>query len=272
MVASREIRSVILERVAEICHRLPPDTVESICERLERLGSSTDRTGVSAELAGISEPSLRAELGDVSSKWLEANPGSTLREFAALLRGASAADRATRARQDLELVWTGPSPHNSAFRRTEQALIEVIEAARDELWIVSFASYKVPAISSALLAAALRGVTIRLVLESKEESDGKLTFSALQGLGRALAEKASVYVWPQGRRPADESGGQGALHAKCAVADGEILFVSSANLTEYAMKLNMEMGVLVRGSALPRRTTDHLNWLVESGTLQPTSG
>lgn len=136
---------------------------------------------------------------------------------------------------------------------------------------MSFASYKVPAISVALLAASRRGVRIRLVLESKEASDGKVTFSALKGLGSNLAESASVYLWPRDRRPTDDSGGQGALHAKCAVADSEIFFVSSANLTEYAMTLNMEMGVLIRGSALPQRTSDHLNWLVESGVLQLTT-
>ncbi len=268
MPESATVERETLERIASLCHRLPTVVVESICEKITRSTAGAVDVFESALLTGISEPTVRAEVGDLLSKWLTVHPESNAREFAHLLRGAAAAEGASRSRQDLELVWTGPAPANSSFRKTEQALLEVIDAARSELWIVSFASYKVPAISAALLAAAKRGVRIRLVLESKEESDGKLTFSALRGLGSSLAECASVYLWPRERRPSAESGAQGALHAKCAVADSEILFVSSANLTEYAMTLNMEMGVLIRGSALPERTSHHLDWLVETGVLQ----
>ena len=144
--------------------------------------------------------------------------------------------------------------------------------ACEEFWVVSFASYKVPEIGSALLRAAERGILIRLVLESNEDSEGALTLSALKGLGSSLADRSTVYIWPRNRRPSDESDRRGVLHAKCAVADGEVLFVSSANLTGDAMTLNMEMGVLIRGSALPQRTADHLSWLVENEILQPTEG
>jgi phosphatidylserine/phosphatidylglycerophosphate/cardiolipin synthase-like enzyme len=61
----------------------------------------------------------------------------------------------------------------------------------------------------------------------------------------------------------------GSLHAKCAVADRRVLFVSSANLTEYALKLNMELGLLVRGGDLPGRAIGHLRRLVEEGVLVP---
>jgi phosphatidylserine/phosphatidylglycerophosphate/cardiolipin synthase-like enzyme len=262
------VKAEILERVAVLCHRLPAEVVESVCWKFEvsALGEGPDSIG--AGLVGIAEPAVRAEIGDVASKWLASDPKTNLREFSQVLRGASAAERAARSRQDLELVWTGPSPHNSSFRRTEQALLEVIEAARKELWLVSFASYKVPEIGAALVAAAGRGIQIRLVLESKEDSEGALTLSALRGLGSKLADHASVYIWPRDRRAPDESGRRGVLHAKCAVADGNVLFVSSANLTGDAMTLNMEMGVLVRGAALPQRTADHLSWLVEQGILQ----
>ena len=38
----------------------------------------------------------------------------------------------------------------------------------------------------------------------------------------------------------------GILHVKCAVADGEWLFLSSANLKQQAFTINMELGMLVR--------------------------
>ena len=45
----------------------------------------------------------------------------------------------------------------------------------------------------------------------------------------------------------------GILHVKCAVADGEWLFLSSANLTQQAFTINMELVMLVRGGTMPER-------------------
>ncbi len=47
------------------------------------------------------------------------------------------------------------------------------------------------------------------------------------------------------------------------------VLLSSANLTEFAMNLNMEMGVYLKGTALPGEIHDHLHRLILSGTLQP---
>lgn len=239
--------SDVARRAAELCHRLPAEVVESLCKRLERVGPDASRGAVLASLSGIAEPSARAETTELLVDWLATDPSANARDFAFLLRGASAADQRIRMNQRLELVWTGPSAPHSPFRRTDQALLEVIQTAQRDLWIVSYSSYKVPDIAAAIAEAARRGVRIRLVLESKEDSGGALTFSALTGLGTELAESAAVYVWPKDQRPGEGSN-RGVLHAKCAVADDETLFVSSANLTGNAMLLNMEMGILVRGS------------------------
>jgi phosphatidylserine/phosphatidylglycerophosphate/cardiolipin synthase-like enzyme len=52
-----------------------------------------------------------------------------------------------------------------------------------------------------------------------------------------------VYVWPLDKRPKDGAGRHGSLHAKCAVADEAAAFISSANLTKYALNLNAQKGV-----------------------------
>jgi hypothetical protein len=41
------------------------------------------------------------------------------------------------------------------------------------------------------------------------------------------------------------------------------------NLTEYALNLNMELGVRVRGGDLPNRLVDHLRRLMPGGVLIP---
>jgi phosphatidylserine/phosphatidylglycerophosphate/cardiolipin synthase-like enzyme len=51
------------------------------------------------------------------------------------------------------------------------------------------------------------------------------------------------------------------------VADGRWLFLSSANLTEYAFTINMELGVLVTGGKLPAQVQEHFDRLVVGGTL-----
>jgi cardiolipin synthase A/B len=58
------------------------------------------------------------------------------------------------------------------------------------------------------------------------------------------------------------------MHAKCAVADEELLFISSANLTGYALALNMELGLLVRGGPLPAAVWTHFQRLIEGGVME----
>jgi phosphatidylserine/phosphatidylglycerophosphate/cardiolipin synthase-like enzyme len=45
------------------------------------------------------------------------------------------------------------------------------------------------------------------------------------------------------------------------------MFLSSANLTEYAFTINMELGLLVTGGTLPERVQRHFERLVTAGTL-----
>ena len=59
----------------------------------------------------------------------------------------------------------------------------------------------------------------------------------------------------------------GILHVKCAVADGRWLFLSSANLTEYAFTINMELGVLVTGGSLPGQVQEHFDRLIANNLL-----
>jgi phosphatidylserine/phosphatidylglycerophosphate/cardiolipin synthase-like enzyme len=62
-------------------------------------------------------------------------------------------------------------------------------------------------------------------------------------------------------------GKKGSLHVKCAVADGIRLYLSSANLTEFAMTLNMEMGILLEDKDLPFRIKNVFEDLISDGTL-----
>jgi phosphatidylserine/phosphatidylglycerophosphate/cardiolipin synthase-like enzyme len=56
------------------------------------------------------------------------------------------------------------------------------------------------------------------------------------------------------------------LHVKAAVADGKLLLLSSANLTETAFTLNMEMGILV-GGVLPAQVERQFERLMKMKVL-----
>jgi phosphatidylserine/phosphatidylglycerophosphate/cardiolipin synthase-like enzyme len=61
----------------------------------------------------------------------------------------------------------------------------------------------------------------------------------------------------------------GVLHAKAVVVDDEVVFVTSANLTEAALDRNIELGLLVRDPALAASVSTHFRTLIERGLLLP---
>lgn len=136
--------------------------------------------------------------------------------------------------------------------------------------VVSFAAYRIPAITQALVRAAGRGVVLRICVEAPESGGRRMAYDTVQALGQEVAQRAAIYIWPRDQHPTDPSGRTGSLHAKIAVADSRLLFISSANLTEYAMNLNMELGVLIQGGLLPGQVTSHFERLVQRGVLKLT--
>jgi phosphatidylserine/phosphatidylglycerophosphate/cardiolipin synthase-like enzyme len=181
---------------------------------------------------------------------------------------ASRASEAERLGERVELVWSGPAKPGTALRRTEQALTELVQSARSELWIVSYVAYSVSGLRDALADALRRGVRVRLLLESRESGGGRITHDGIAALRPVVDLGAVVYEWPLDRRPTSGRGSPGSLHAKFALADTTMLFVTSANLTEAAFETNLELGVMIRGGAQPRRLAETVGWLVDSGTVQ----
>lgn len=181
------------------------------------------------------------------------------------LRAASDVDERRRREQTIELVWTGPSPEGTVLRRTDQVLLDLIRSARRTLHMVTFAAYKIPILNEAMLAAARRGVEIYLIFESPVA--GNITFAVTRTVGEELGALCNIYVWPPDKRPRDDAGRYGSLHAKCALADEETALISSANLTEFALNLNVELGLLVHDGALPGRVVEHLRRLMDENVL-----
>lgn len=188
---------------------------------------------------------------------------------ATALRSAQLAAELERLAETVELVWTGPKTTQVPLAKNAEALNELVDSAERTLLVVSYATYDVPQLVSRLASAVDRGVKVDLVLEFHgERADEPQTWDPIQGLGPGLPEGIKVYGWPVELRERLPNGRVGYVHVKCAVADESAAFVSSANLTVYAMEMNMELGVVVRGGEVPARIARHFASLIAEGILE----
>lgn len=212
-----------------------------------------------------SQADLRSEVGIFIDRWRDEAPGLRPNQLLGALQMAADMQQHERQRQELELVWTGPRS-TQPFRQTAQALVQVIDEAQQALLVVSFAVYAIPEIVTALTNALNRGVGITLVLETLERNSST-AYDRLAAFGSHLRQHIMVYEWPLAKRPRNDQGHHGLLHVKCAVADEQALFLSSANLTQYALLLNIEMGILIHGGTLPKHVWKHFRSLIQAEVL-----
>jgi hypothetical protein len=133
---------------------------------------------------------------------------------------------------------------------------------------VTFAAYKVPEVADALADAARRGVRVVFVLESDSANGGKVDIDPLPHLAGEAADDVEAYEWPVLERARDPRGRHGTLHAKFAVADRNRLLVSSANLTEFAFNLNIELGVMLTGGTAPAEAAGHVDRMIRLGVFR----
>lgn len=244
--------------VAEVVGLMPPEKVDAIVRRLRGAGGGSP--GQLCDLAGT--PIAAAALSRLDAVWRTTAFSPT--ELAAMLAAGAHIYARTSTLQKTELVWTGPTTPFVSTRRTEQVLLQVINAATATLFITSYVAYDIANIVAALNEASARGVAVSLLIERPKSDGGKISFDAQGKLMEALPE-ADFFVW--GTDATAAMGGS--VHAKVAVADEYLCFITSANLTGHAMALNMEAGVLIQGGETPKLTSQHLRALIATKVIVP---
>jgi len=247
--------------------RLPHSVMIAVAGLISHHGGSERSSARQAVLQGVPTPDFRDATAGFLDLWHSHASGVGPEAVAVALLTAAKGEHDHRNEETVEGVWAGPEPADTRFRQTEQAILEVVNSATRRLTVVSYAVYRIPRIREALVAAAGRGVAIRLIVETPSRIEGQGEYDCLLALGHDVASACSVYYWPQENRPKDDNGKIGILHVKCAVADGRQMFLSSANFTEYAFTINMELGLLVTGGKLPGQVERHFERLVMDGTL-----
>jgi len=65
----------------------------------------------------------------------------------------------------VSVVWTGPETGVSSSRLTAATIIDLINAARSEILLASYATQTEPSIKAALSAATARNVSVTLPAE-----------------------------------------------------------------------------------------------------------
>lgn len=252
----------ILKHLSVLVEKLPPNTVDHLAQTLEE--SQAERLkGRLATLSATSES--KALFQELDRLWAKV-PDLDCKSMSLALKSARWVFTHSTDIQQVNIVWTGPATEAVPVRRTEQVLREIIDEAKSELLIVSFVAYKVEEIMAALHKALVRGVRLRMILETEEESGGKVTFDQIRAIQKLLPE-AQIFTWPLKNRYVDSNGNHGSIHAKCAVADRQLALVSSANLTGFALELNMELGIVIKGGSVIISIADHFDELIRRNIL-----
>ena len=249
----------LLEAVTAVVCLISPEKVRALAGRIRKIEAGKANASLS-DIVGTA--TAKAVVDRLVDAWGATSIGSG--ELASMLLAASHAFENVSRRQSTELVWTGPTTPFVSARRTEQALLQVIGAAKQNLFITSFVAYDVSTIVKSLNDASARGVSISMLLESSQDHGGSISFDVI-GKMRILVPSAKLYAWRERSAPFAD----GRVHAKVAVADDDLCFITSANLTGHAMEQNMEAGVLLSGGQIPRLLHDHLQALVDTKTVSP---
>ena len=256
----------LAEAATALADRLPFSVMQVLAKGVVDHGITANRSTI---LGTISHAGFR----DAADEYLKQCQqfGLSTDWAASSLITAARAEQIHRQEQVVELVWTGPESQAAPFRHTQQAVLEVFDRAEKRITLICYSVYNIPNVQDSLVRAAQRGVRIIVVVETPNKLSGKNTYDTLRALGDDVAACSEVYYWPEEQRERTENKTLAKLHTKCAVADGTRLFLSSANLTEHAFTVNMEMGVLITGGKLPRETEKQFGRLIDKGILELVS-
>jgi phosphatidylserine/phosphatidylglycerophosphate/cardiolipin synthase-like enzyme len=185
-------------------------------------------------------------------------------------------DAATSRTPRPDLVWSGPEVPGLHARDTRRVFEELLGSAERSVWASTYAFFDGPrafqVLAQRMDAKANVSVTLLLNIQRKR---GDTT--AADQLVRRFADRFWNTEWPGSSRPSvyydpralELDGPAGVLHAKAVVIDDEVVFVTSANLTEAALDRNIELGLLVRDGALAASVSSHFRTLIERGLLLP---
>ncbi len=174
-----------------------------------------------------------------------------------------------------DLVWSGPEVPGVHARDTRRVYEELLGGAERSVLVSTYAYFDGPRAFDVIARRMEEVPKLRatLVLNIQRKWGDQ---TAADELVRRFTDRFWRTDWPGAARPSvyydprsvELGRPGGVLHAKAVVADGEGVFVTSANLTEAALDRNFELGLLVRDAALAASVLSHFQTLIERGLLR----
>jgi phosphatidylserine/phosphatidylglycerophosphate/cardiolipin synthase-like enzyme len=208
------------------------------------------------------------------------NAGGTDLTMAMAVEAVLAERRAQQSRQQVELVWSGPSPGAGSITRDQSVLIrQLVIRAQKRLLLTTYAIYHGPFIRELVgllqqRMALVPTLQVRLVCNIHRP---KGNTSTPEQLVRHFREKTWPALWgeaDQDSRPevffdprSTALKTEAVCHVKAVVADDEAL-ITSANLTDAAQLHNFELGVRLSSPAHAEAIWLHFQRLLENGLLK----
>lgn len=256
----------LLAQIYFIASTLPPSLLEKMVDTLIQEASEFNPNFKNRILSQISIPKFRRPVSKLLDIWASEKSHWNSSSIATALLSSAYSIQQSNRELNVELVWTGPEVTDILLRRTDRILLQLIQEAKIEITLISFAVYKIPEIANVLAEALNRGVKVRFIAEVPEVA-GKIPFGIKGALDKEIIQQAEVFIWPKDKRPVDREGRYGSLHIKSAIVDSHKLFITSANLTQYAFTLNMEMGVLIESRRLAGQVEKQIEDMIGNDIL-----
>jgi phosphatidylserine/phosphatidylglycerophosphate/cardiolipin synthase-like enzyme len=174
----------------------------------------------------------------------------------------------------VDLVMTGPAVPGRENRTTSVVVSDLFRQAQKTILVAGYAVYQGKKVFYALAERMVERPSLRarMFLDIQRKPGDS---SSPAELVRRFAHRFQSDEWPTGiptpevfydpRALSSDRVQRTALHAKCVVADGQEVFVSSANFTEAAQERNIEIGLRLHSTAIAERLTLFFDAHCDSG-------
>ena len=177
----------------------------------------------------------------------------------------------------VQLVMSGPQIAGFERRDTSVVVSDLFRNARESVLIAGYAVYQGRRVFSELAKRMdeLPGLDVRMFLDiSRKPGDTSIPGAIVQQFVQRFRSEEwpnesrlpKVFYDPRALSPDWHE--RASMHAKCVVADGRSVFVSSANFTEAAQERNVEIGLLIESVTAARRINHFFTALADTGQFQ----
>lgn len=182
-------------------------------------------------------------------------------EIATALAGI-AAGRLLKANvpRAIEVVCTAPTRLGVPVRATFATTMEMVQTAREEIYLVGYVFTRGAKALVEQLAVARRDRGVRITLVGNRMQTHLPALRAMWPAGTSLPTVFS--------RPADQDDDMTALHAKILICDSNTALVTSANFTHHGLHENIEIGVRIESSAV-LRLVEFIRVMIVMGEVEP---